>query len=113
MASKLGFILSLFFVIQMVAYSGDLTALQSLHSLLDAASITAAKEISLQGSITPKVVALVKADCGGEIYAITTTAPAVGEVYEFAIERSFKPLVMSASPMTVSVKRSAVIGYMD
>jgi hypothetical protein len=56
MASKLGFILTLFFLIQMVAYCGDLAALQALHSLLDAVSITAGKEIALEGSITPALV---------------------------------------------------------
>jgi hypothetical protein len=113
MASKLGFILSLFFVIQIVAYSGDLSSLQAIHALLDAVSITAGREIALQGGITSKVVSLVRDDCGGEIYAITSTSPRVGEVYEYAIKRDFQPLVISASAMAVTVKRSVVIGYMD
>lgn len=113
MASKLGFILSLFFVIQIMAYAGDLASLQAIHALLDAVSITAEKEIAIQGGITPKIISMVAEDCGGKIYAITTTSPQVGEVYEFALERQFKPLVISASLMTVTIKRSAVIGYID
>jgi len=113
MASKLGFILSLFFVIQMMAYAGDLTTLQSLHALLDAVSITAGKEIALQGGITPQIVAMVEKDCGGTIYPITSSSPQVGEVYEFAVARDFQPLVLSSSFMTVTIKRSAVIGYLD
>jgi hypothetical protein len=55
----------------------------------------------------------VKNDCGGEIYAISEAAPQVGEVYEFAIQRAFSPLIISSSPMAVTVKRSVVIGYLD
>jgi|LAHS01.1.fsa_nt_gb hypothetical protein len=113
MASKLGFILSLFFVVQMMAYAGDLSSIQAIHSLVDAVSISAGKEIAIQGSITPKIVTMVKNDCGGEIYAISEAAPQVGEVYEFAIQRAFSPLIISSSPMAVTVKRSVVIGYLD
>ena len=113
MASKLGFILSLFFVVQMMAYAGDLSAIQAIHSLLDAVSITAAKEIAIQGSITPKIVTMVENDCGGKLYALSKESPQVGEVYEFAITRDFSPLILSSSPMDVTVKRSVVIGYLD
>jgi hypothetical protein len=113
MASKLGFILTLFFLIQMVAYCGDLSALQALHSLLDAVSITAGKAIAIEGSITSVVSAMVMKDCGGRIYALSSSAPQVGAVYEFAIEKAYQSLILSPKSMMVTVKRSTVIGYRD
>ena len=113
MASKLGFILTLFFLIQMVAYCGDLSALQALHSLLDAVALTAAKSIAIEGSITAKVSAMVERDCGGRIYPLSEATPQVGEVYPFAIERSYESLILSPTSMMVTVKRSTVIGYRD
>jgi len=113
MASKLGFILTLFFLIQMVAYCGDLSALQAIHSLLDAVSITAGKAIAIEGSITVNVTMMVKKDCGGRIYPLTSSVPQVGAVYEFAIEREYQSLILSPTNMMVTVKRSTVIGYRD
>lgn len=113
MAYKLGFLLSLFYVVQILAYSGDLAALQSLHSLLDACAITVAHQIALEGSITPAIVSFVQKDAKATIVQLSEGTPQVGEILEFQISRSYLPLILADSSMTVAVRRSAVIGYLD
>lgn len=113
MAYKLGFLLSLFFLIQIVCYTGDLSILQEMHSLLDATSITCAKKIAIAGGITNEVSTLAEQQAHASIVQISTGAPRVGAVYVFKLYRSYKPLIISDSPMVVSVTRSTVIGYID
>src|SRR5574344_1240222 len=101
MAYKLGFLLSLFFLIQIVCYTGDLSILQEMHSLLDATSITCAKKIAIAGGITGEVSAFVQEEAHASIIPLSSTAPRVGAIYVFKLYRSYKPLIVSDSPMVV------------
>ncbi|MCQ2797010.1 MAG: hypothetical protein MJ241_00940 [Bacilli bacterium] len=112
MGSKLGFILTLFFIIEVIAYSGDLYSIQAIHSSLDAAALTIAKVISLEGTLTQEALSLIeknKAVIGVE----NSYATRPGDVFVFTLSREYDPLVMSQSTVTVSVTRSTVIGYLD
>ncbi|MCH3909925.1 MAG: hypothetical protein LKF75_02990 [Bacilli bacterium] len=113
MAYKLGFLLSLFFVVQVMAYAGDLTLIQGINSLLDATSLTAARQISHNSGITDEIINLVKTEAKADIVAVSDTTPKVGDVFIFKIYREYKPLIISDSPMVISVTRSTVIGYID
>jgi hypothetical protein len=113
MAYKLSFLLSLFFVAQIMCYAGDLTAIQSIESLLDACALTVSEQIAIKGSITAEISLFVKEDAKAGIVQITPGKPAVGQVLEFELRRDYVPLIIRDSTMTVSVRRSAVIGYID
>jgi hypothetical protein len=113
MAYKLGFLLSLFYLVQIVCYTGDLSILQEMHSILDATSITCAKKIALEGKITNEIITLAREQAQASIKQVSTGIPQVGEVFVFKLYRDYKPLVISDSPMVVSVTRSTVIGYID
>jgi hypothetical protein len=112
MAYKLGFLLSLFFVVQTLAYVGDLAAIQALSSLLDATALTAGNRIALEGGIKEDVIQFVDQEAGAQIFALSSSA-SVGEIYLFKITREYSSLVLSKDPITISVTRSAVIGYVD
>lgn len=113
MASKLGFLLSLFFVVQIIAYSGDLCSIQMLHSLLDATSITAGRLISTRGGLTPEIVDFVEKQSSAYIVQLSEKRPSVGDIMIYKIYRDYRPLVISDSIMEISVVRSTVIGYID
>lgn len=113
MAYKLGFLLSLFFLVEMMAFAGDLCSLQVLHSLLDACAITAGKKIAIEGAITTEIEAFVESEAKATIVKLTNGSPQIGEILEFKLCRDYDPLILQSSEMTVSVIRSTVIGYID
>ena len=113
MGSKLGFLLSLFFVIGLMGLSGDLASIQAIQTSLDAAGITAARRIALVGGIDGEVRALVEEECGGNIVSLEEDPVRIGDIYRFAIEKEYQPFVLSQEPVLVRIERSAVIGYLD
>ncbi len=112
MGSKLGFILTLFFIIEVIAYSGDLYSIQAIHSALDATAMTVAKKVSLDGEVSAETLSLIKKN-KATISVQTEGSLRQGDIFVFTLSREYDPLVMSKSSMTVSVNRSTVIGYLD
>lgn len=111
MASKLGFILSLIFVAQVLVLFGDLIAVQNIYTALDAVSVTAGYIISGKRGITDEVRQLVENETGGEITAITTGPVYFGSVYEYQVSKSFNPYIIKQEPMIITIKRSVIIGF--
>ena len=70
MGSKLGFILSLLFLVQLFAMVGDLMSIQFIYTNLDAVSVTAGYLISTKGQITNEVIELVKNEANATIEQI-------------------------------------------
>jgi hypothetical protein len=112
MAYKLSFLLSLFFVIEVVAYGGDLAAVSLIHTSLDAASVTASYRISLEQTLSNETIEMVKKECGGVIEQVGEGGNRFGDEFTFTIYRYYSPLILSSSSMRVSVTRSALIGYL-
>lgn len=112
MASKLGFLLTLFFIVEVIAFSGDIYSVQAIHSALDSASISIAKKISLEGGVTQEVVRLATKH-NAILEPVTTGAVRAGDVYIFNLMREYTPLVMSDSTINIVVTRSTVIGYLN
>lgn len=114
MANKLSFILSLFFLMQIIAYSGDLSILSMLYTTLDSISVNVATQIASEGMITDEIRTYVVNACSGaNIEAIGDCIVGFGEVFRFRIYKSYQPLIMSEQPMEVSLTRSTVVGYLN
>lgn len=111
MAYKLSFLLSLFFVVEVIAYAGDLAAVSLINSSLDAAAVTASYRISLEQGLSEATIALVKNDCGGTIERVGEGAIRLGDNFTFRIYRNYSPLILADGSMRVTVTRSALIGY--
>ena len=111
MSSKLGFLLSLFFVIEVVAYVGDMSAINGIYTKLDAISVTAAYQISLKQGLTNEIKEFVYKETKGTIEALDNNV-AFGETMRFKIYREYNSLIVSKTPMVITVVRSAVIGYL-
>lgn len=110
MSYKFGFILSLFFVIQILMLGGDIYALQLVHSHLDALGQTAAFRISQAGRIDEATRDWLTSK-NVTVTCHLNCTPRFGDVLEFSLETTYDPLIISSETMTVSVMRSAVIGY--
>ncbi len=110
MASKLGFLLSLFFVIQIFAFGGDFLAIQSLHASLDSLAVTIGKRISISGGITNEIKRYAAETAKARLVALSDNDVMVGEVYEFALLRIYEPIALGKS-LTITIKRATIIGY--
>ncbi len=113
MGYKMGFLLSLIFIVQLFIIGGDMMSIQILYTNLDAVSVTAGQAISKYGEISDSVIRLVENEAHASIEAITTETPSFGSLFEFRIYTSYKPYIISTEEMEISVSRSVVIGYIS
>ena len=111
MSYKIGFILSMVFVAMFFLFAGDMMSLQFIYSDLDAKSVTISYLISEQGAIDNSFVEYIENKYDVELIDIDNRNPVFGDEVTFIIAEYYKPLIMSKDEMTVSVKRTTVIGY--
>lgn len=111
MGSKLGFILSLLFVVQLFALAGDIMSIQMIYSNLDAVGVTAGYIISRSGQITDEVVNLVYEEAGASIEQIGDTPPLIGATYRYRIYKTYESLILQSELTEIAIVRSVVIGY--
>lgn len=110
MGSKLAFLLSLVFVIQVLLMGGDIFSAQLIHSEIDALAMTAAMRIAKEGGISDGLSDYVHS-FNAEIDCLSACSPSFGETLTFRIYRTYQPIVIADQPIEISVKRSTVIGY--
>lgn len=110
MSSKLGFLLSLLFLVQVLAYSGDVYCLQLIHSSLDAVALQAGYQISRSNGLTPAIEKYVYKESGASIKALSSESY-FGAEFRFEVFKTYSPLILKSQPMVVSVKREAILGY--
>ena len=99
------------FVAMFFLFAGDMISLQFLYSDLDAKSVTIAYLISEQGTIDDNFVEYVETKYDVELVTIDNWTPLFGDEVTFVIAETYRPLIMSTEEMTVSIKRTTVIGY--
>jgi len=111
MGSKLGFILSLLFLVQLFAMVGDLMSIQFIYTNLDAVSVTAGYLISTKGQITNEVIELVKNEANATIEQIGDSPALLGSTFEYRISKPYDAMIIDQKAIEIAVVRSIVIGY--
>ena len=89
MGSSLGFLLSLFFCVQIVAYVGDIASLQFIYSSMESVATTIGHMIAIDGGITARAEEYAK----DKIYAFIqplTKVSQIGEIYEFVLYKGLR-----------------------
>ncbi|MBQ1879538.1 MAG: hypothetical protein VZR76_03745 [Candidatus Enteromonas sp.] len=113
MSYKFSLLLSMFFLVQVFLYAGDLACIESIHSQLDAISLTASYQISMQGGLNDSIAKFVYEEAKAKIYYTDDkqSYKAYGESVSFYVSRDYIPFVISDKAIAITVRRSAVIGY--
>ncbi len=111
MGYKLGFVLSLLFLVQLFALLGDIMSIQIIYTNIDAASITAGQLISRWGGINERVTEAVKNDAGAEIVQLEGSSVLVGQTFYYKVYKEYKPYVLQSESLEIAVCRSVIIGY--
>lgn len=111
MSSKIGLILSMIFVSLFFAFGIDLIMVQVIYSDLDAKSVSISYKISQYGTIDDKLKEAIENDYEVTFVCLGNCEPKFGDTVTFAIAKNYNPIIIKDEPMTISVKRNAVIGY--
>lgn len=113
MSSKLGTILSLIFITFFVTLSADLISLQYLYSDLDAKSTSIAYLIAKNKGADKSFAKMIEDKYSVEFTCLSYCNGAPGDIIDFKIERTYRPLFISKEEITISIKRQAIISYYE
>ena len=113
MSYKISFILSMVFVCMFFLFSGDMISLQFIYSDLDAKSVTISYLISDHGSLDSNFISYIENKYQVDFVYADNYQPLFCDEVTYVIAKEYKPLVMSKDIMTISIKRTTVIGYFN
>lgn len=99
------------FVVMYFLFAGDMISLQFIYSDLDAKSVTISYLISENGNIDDNFINYIESKYKVDFVYADNYNPVFGDEVTYIIAETYKPLMMSKDEMTVSVKRTTVIGY--
>lgn len=99
------------FVAMFFLFSGDLISLQYIYSDLDAKSVTISYLISEHGTLDDSFISAIESKYDIDFVTADNYSPLFGDEVTYVIARTYQPLMMSKDEMTVSVRRTTVIGY--
>ena len=111
MSSKLGLILSSIFVIIAFLFSFDVINIQFIYSDLDAKSVNITYLISRAPELDRQFWKGIYERYDVNIHCDKEGSTAFGEEINYELLQQFKPLIMSNENMTISIKRTAIVGY--
>ena len=111
MGYKMGFILSLIFVIQIFLLGADILCVQVLYSELDSIALSAGYMIANDAGISQETADFVYETIGGTIACTKDCSPRFGDTLVYEVAVRYDPLIMQEGNMDIVVTRSTVIGY--
>ena len=113
MSSKLGLVLSMIFVTMFFAFGLDLICIQFIYNDLDAKSVAISYKISQYGTVNETLKQNIEETFEVEFNCVSNCSPMFGDTVTYIIAKEYKPMIINKDTMTISVKRNAVIGYMN
>ena len=111
MSSKIAFILSMIFVGWFFALGMDMVNIQFAISNLDSKSISISYLISKYGTIDGTIEKEIEDKFSVEFTCIDNCSPKFGDIVTYEISQTVSTVIVGHRSMTVSVQRTAVIGY--
>ena len=112
MSYKLGLLLSIVFLMGVMFLAGDLINVSIIKNSLDSLALTVSYRISYDGMLTQDTRALIRS------YQVkirfeegTHTSFRIGDTVVYYLSRDYDPFILHKETMSLSVKRSAVVGY--
>lgn len=111
MSSKLGLILSMIFVTLFFAMGLDMICVQIIYNDLDSKCIAISYQISQYGTIDNQLKSSIESTYKVNFTCINNCSPKFGDVVTYQISKDYRPIIIKQETMTISVERSAVIGF--
>lgn len=111
MSYKVGLILSMVFVALFFAFGIDLVTIQFAFSNLDSVSVAVSYKLSNYGLVDETFISNIENTYHVSFTCLSNCTPSFGDVVEYTLARQINPIVISQDPMTIAIKRTAIIGY--
>ena len=111
MSSKLGLLISLVFFTMFFLLAIDIMCIQYHYSDLDAQSVVIGYELSRLDSFKDENISKIEEKHHVNIVNISNRTPEFGDVVDYVILRTYKPVIVSNDVMELKIQRSVVIGY--
>ena len=111
MSYKLGLLLSLVFLVVVFLFAGDMLCISAVRSDLDSIALTVSYRISMDGKVSEYTKKWVD-ECGATL-TLPYLTPRIGDIYTFEVSRKYQPIIISSEAMTITVKRSTIVGYYE
>ncbi len=110
MASKIGVILCLLFFFYAFLFASDFIMIQLTYTSLDALSTTVSYRISKTGEINEELTKFVKEEINGDIKPVgASSSYEEGSMLGYYLIKEYEPIAYDSEPLTIKIKRYAVI----
>ncbi len=110
MSYKMGLLLSVVFLMSVFLFGADLLILNATYQTLDAIAMYVGNRVSYDGWLSPATKEYVVKQ-GATLTLESSSTPAVGETFTFAVQKTYTPIIMKKSPFNVRVVRSCIVGF--
>ena len=111
MSYKIGLILSMIFVTLFFAMWLDMICVQIIYNDLDSKCIAISYQISQHGTIDEQLKSSIESTYKVSFTCIDNCSPKFGDVVTYQISKDYRPIIIKQETMTISVERSAIIGF--
>ncbi len=111
MSYKIGFILSMVFVITFFLFASDMVSIQFIYTDLDAKSVTISQLISKRGNIDNNFISYLEDKYQIDFVSADNYSPLFGDEVTYVIAKEYKPIIMGEKVMNIAISRTTVIGY--
>ncbi len=112
MSYKLGLLLSIAFMMAVLLLGTDLALLDAVENQVDAIALIVCQRISYDGAVKNSTIQYVT-DHNANFVVVEgpNYGTAFGDTFVFKIQKQYSPIILSKSPVTVTVTRAAVVGF--
>ena len=111
MSYKLGFLLSISFVLMFFLLGVDIFSIQYAYGDLDAKSISISYRISQHGSLDNEFISSIEEAYHVDFECLSNCSPMFGDIVEYRLSTSIQTLVINDHHLTISLSRSTIIGF--
>ena len=101
------------FVTMFFAMGLDLIQIHFIYNELDAKSVAISYKISEYGTIDDDIKENIETTFNVVFQCISNCAPLFGDVVTYSISQDYQPIIVDKDVLTISIQRSAIIGYLN
>jgi hypothetical protein len=91
----------------------DVISIQYIYSDLDAVSLTVGYLIAKEAYVSQRTLAFIQEVSPGTRIEYNNSYMMFGETFQYKLCKDYKPAIIGTESVTISVSRSAVIGYFN
>lgn len=99
------------FVTLFFAMGLDMICVQIIYNDLDSKGVAISYEISQYGTVNNEIKSSIESTYNVKFTCLTNCSPRFGDVVTYQISKDYRPIIIQQEMMTISIERTAIIGY--